>query len=454
MVRVGLSELAQADVDHVIHPVYSPQEHAKYGPVILASGDGALIKDIDGREYIDGMAALWNVNVGHGRAELGEAARKQMSTLAFNSTYGGYSNEPVIKLGEKLSKLLPKNLNAVYFASGGAEANESAFKIARLYWKLKGYENKTIIVSRRKGYHGLTLGSMSATGIPNYHKYFGPLAPDFQQIGPNYCYRCEWGKVYGSCNIDCADALEEVIRREGADRVAAFIGEPVHGAGGVITPVPEYWPKLRVICDKYNVLMIADEVITGFGRTGKWFCIEHWGVQPDMMTMAKGITSGYIQLAGVAISDEMHEFFNQAPEFTFMHGYTYSGHATACAVSLANLAIFERENLVEQARLRAKLLHRELEQIKGKPMVGEVRGFGLMAGIELVKTQATRESFDPAAKIGRQVTDECMANGVIVRAVGGDIVCMSPPLVITEDQIRKMVRVIGDAIETVARRIL
>ncbi|HTD47618.1 MAG TPA: aminotransferase class III-fold pyridoxal phosphate-dependent enzyme, partial [bacterium] len=275
--------LVREDQEHLIHPLHHPQDHQH--PLVMVEGRGAILKDVEGREYIDGLSCLWNVNAGHGRAELAQAAAEQMARLAFVSSYAGMSNIPAVHLAERLVALAYPSTSGVYFTTGGAESNESAFKMARYYWKVRGRPSKVKIISRTHAYHGLTLGAMSATGMAVFHKMFGPLAPEFLQIAAPYAYRWPGG---GDVGIGAADALEQAIRREGPDTVAAFIAEPVQGAGGVIVPPPTYFPRIREICDRHDVLFIADEVITGFGRTGKWFALGHWGVQPDLVTFAKG----------------------------------------------------------------------------------------------------------------------------------------------------------------------
>ena len=286
-----VSGLVQADHAHLIHPQHLAADHQT--PVVYVEGEGAVLRDAEGREYIDGLSQLWNVNAGHGRRELADAAAAQMRRLAFASAYVGFTNEPAVRLAERLLGLAYKNLSGVYFTTAGAESNEAGFKIARYYWKRRGIPTKTKVISRIHGYHGLTMAAMSATGMLAFHKMFAPIAPGFIHILPSYPYRHP-----GSG----AEALEEAILREGPDTVAAFIAEPVIGAGGVIPPTPDYFAKVREICNRYQVLFIADEVITGFGRTGRWFALDHWGVQPDIVTFAKAVTSAYLPLGGAMVS--------------------------------------------------------------------------------------------------------------------------------------------------------
>ena len=416
---------------------------------MFASGAGATLTDAEGREYIDGMASLWNVNVGYGRAELAEAAATQMRSLAFSSAYGGFSTKPAIELASKLAELAPGDLEVTYFASGGAEANDTAYKIARLYWKLRGEPGRVNIVSRIRDYHGLTYGATSATGLANFWKGFEPLAPGFLH-GPApdpYRYSGE-----GSAGEAYVTALEEVVLKAGADTVAAVIAEPVQGAGGVIVPPADYFPLLRRVCDKHGLLLIADEVITGFGRTGRWFAMEHWNVQADLMVFAKGVTSGYLPLSGVMLTREVHDRLKTV-KGPFQHGFTYSGHPTACAVGLRNLQILEDEHLVERAAERGAYLLERLQDLRSHEIVGDVRGLGLVAGIELVRDRSTKELFEASAGAARRVWLAALEEGVIVRPLGGDVLAMSPPFVISNEQIDRMVLVLDRAIARVEKEL-
>jgi putrescine aminotransferase len=388
------ASLLDADRRHLIHPLHHPQDHAQAR--IFVEGHGAMLRTADGTEYIDGLSCLWNVNVGHGRKELADAAAAQMARLAYASAYAGFSNEPAIRLAERIVGLAYSNMEAVYFTTSGAESNESAFKIARYYWKRMGKPNKVKIISRQYGYHGVTLAAMSATNLPGYHKMFGPLVPEFLQVPPPYPYRWPGN---GDAGIEAADAVEAAIEAHGADTIAAVIAEPVMGAGGVIVPPPTYFPRLRQICDRHNVLLIADEVITGFGRTGRWFALGRWNVEPDLVSFAKGVTSGYLPLGGVIVSNRVHKAIEEAPmDEKFMHAATYSGHPVCCAVGLRNIDILEQEGLPERAAVMGKRLLAGLELLRSLPVVGDVRGLGMMCGVELVEEQASRK---PAIGLGR-----------------------------------------------------
>ncbi|MDQ3811006.1 MAG: aspartate aminotransferase family protein [Chloroflexota bacterium] len=449
---VDIARLVEADREHLIHPLYHPADHAR--PMVVVRGEGAEIIDAEGKRYFDALSGLWNVHVGHGRGELAQVAAEQMATLAFNNNYVGFVNVPSTRLAEKLAEIAYPNLNAVYFTTGGAESNESAFKTARFYWKLQGQPRKVKIISRRWGYHGVTMAAASATGLPAYHKMFSPLVPDFiQAVGP-YRFRCELEGEDGPrpctspATHDYAAELEQTLIEQGPESVAAILGEPVQGAGGVIVPPDEYWPRLREIADRHNVLLIADEVITGFGRTGKWFALEHWGVQPDIMSFAKGITSAYLPLGGILVSRQVQDAINQAPaDLKYMHAATYSGHAVCCAVGLANLAIIEREGLVERAaRVGAwfqQLLRQTLEPLA---VVGQVRGIGMMAAVELVDPSASGSAFyDNAVATSARVVDRCLERGVLPRRLNNTI-CLAPPLISTEAQLQRLVETLAESI--------
>src|SRR6201995_828784 len=384
--RVPTSEsLVETYQRHLIHPLHFAKDHA--APKVYVSGSGAMLRTADGREYIDALSSLWNVNAGHGRRELADAAAEQMAKLAYASAYTGLPGVPANSLADRIVGLPYDNMAAAYFTTGGAESNESAFKIARYYWKRMGKPNKVKIISRQYGYHGVTLAAMSATSLPGYHKMFGPLVPEFLQVAPPYPYRWPGN---GDAGIEAADAVEAAIEQQGEDTVAAVICEPVMGAGGVIVPPPTYFPRLRQICDRHNVLLIADEVITGFGRTGRWFALGHWGVQPDLLSFAKGVTSGYQPLGGVVVSKGVHQVIEEAPmDERFMHAATYSGHPACCAVGLRNIDILEREALPERAATMGKKLLTSLETLRSLPIVGEVRGLGMMCGVELVEDQGS-----------------------------------------------------------------
>ena len=438
------------DQAHLMHPLHHPSAYP--ATRVWVKGQGARITDATGREYLDGLAGLWNVNIGHGRRELGEAALHQMSTLAFHSAYAGGTNEPAIRLAERLSGLAYPSINTFFFTSGGAESSESSFKTARFYWKALGKPDKIKVISRHRAYHGLTLAAMSATGLPAFWPMFEPRTPGFSHIDAPDPYRFAHTDTSVSLGVAAANKLEEAILREGPDTVAAFIAEPVQGAGGVIVPPADYFPRIRQICDQYDVLLIADDVITGFGRTGTWFGLQHYGVEPDIMQFAKGITSGYIPLGGIGVSDRLKAVINGVgPAQRWMHAFTYSGHPTCCAVALANLDILQREALVERAaeggrRLLAKL--RTLESLDG---VGHVRGQGLMAAVEVVADRATKAYFPAALGLSQKLMDGMLERGLYTRAVM-DCVCIAPPLMTSDADLDRIVDIVGETIQDVVGR--
>ncbi len=352
------------DRAHLLHPLHHPAAHQN--PRIWVEGRGCDHQGRRGREYIDGLAGLWNVNVGHGRRELADAAAGQMSTLAYASSYAGSTNLRAIELAERMSALAYPSINAFYFTSGGAEATDTSIKTARFYWKALGKPDKVKVISRLRGYHGLTLAAMSATGLPAFWPMFEPRVPGFVHIDAPDPYRFVNDDPAVSLGVAAANQLEAAILREGPDTVAAFIAEPVQGAGGVIIPPPDYFPRIREICDRHEVLFISDEVITGFGRTGRWFGLEHYGVEPDIMQFAKGITSGYVPLGGVGVSDRVREVMESVPpNKRWMHAYTYSGHPTCCAVALRNIKILEDERLVERAAALGARFRKNLDGLAG-----------------------------------------------------------------------------------------
>ncbi|HXD23153.1 MAG TPA: aspartate aminotransferase family protein [Gemmatimonadaceae bacterium] len=435
------------DRAHLLHPLHHPSAYAKAR--VWVSGDGATLTDSTGREYIDGLSGLWNVNVGHGRRELGEAALAQMSTLAFSSAYAGGTNEPAIELADKLSALMYPSINTFFFTSGGAEASETSFKTARFYWKAVGKPGKFKVISRMRAYHGVTLAAMSATGLPAFWPMFEPRTPGFSHIDAPDPYRFAHADSSVSLGVAAANKLEEAILAEGPETVAAFIAEPVQGAGGVIVPPDDYFERVRAICTTYDVLLIADEVITGFGRTGRWFGLERYGVEPDIIQFAKGITSGYIPLGGIGVSDRIGEAINSVPPSRrWMHAFTYSGHPTCCAVALKNIEILEREALIDRAATSGARMLEELRTLESLDGVGNVRGLGMMAAVEVVADKATKQQFPAEIGMAQKLTDALLDRGLYTR-VAMDCICVAPPLVTTDAQIDRIVRIIGETVSAV-----
>ena len=444
------AEIAR-DRAHLIHSLHDGalRDHAH----VWTAGHGAILVDRDGKEYLDALAGLWNVLVGHGRRELAAAAAKQMSTLAYASSYAGSTNRPAIELAERLAAICYPGIRRFFFTSGGAEANESAFKTARFYWKLAGKQDKTKIISRTHAYHGTTMAAMSATGLNAYWPMFEPRVPGFLHIESPYPYRFI-GKKSSPADArtpgqQAADLLEEAILREGADTVAAFIGEPVQGAGGVIVPPNDYWPRIRQICDRHQVLLITDEVITGFGRTGQPFGLTHYGVGPDIVTLAKGLTSGYFPMGAMGVNERIGVAIDSAAgPTTWMHAFTYSSHPVGCAVALANLDLIEREGLIERGAKMGARLQRGLRTLASHRHVGEVRGQGTLAAVELVADKATKAEFPAEQQVGSRVHQAAQERGMFTR-LRGDVFNFAPCYMTDDNQIDRMVNILGEAIEAV-----
>ncbi|MGA8043313.1 MAG: aspartate aminotransferase family protein [Terracidiphilus sp.] len=450
-------DLTDKDQKHQIHSLHHPTDVAEQ--LVITGGKGIEIQDAEGHTYIDGLSSLWNVNVGYGRMELAEAAAAQMRSLAYYSGYAGTTTIPSIQLAERLMQLAP-GMAAVFFASGGAEANEAALKTARFYWKALGKSGKLKVIARQYAYHGATMQTMSATGIPAYWKMFEPRIPGFIHIQTCYPYRFQGARPGETVGQAAARELEEAILREGPDTIAAFIGEPIHGAGGVIYPTDDYWPLVRAVCDKYDVLLIADEIVTAFGRTGRWFGMEHWGLTPDICSFAKGVTSGYLPLGGILMTRKVREAIESvAPADRWMHGYTNSGQPTCCAVALENIRILEGEGLLENSARMGRLLWNSLQEKFGNhPHVGDIRGGkGLLAALEFVQDRETRENFAPAAKVGLRIKAELKNLGILTRMRGsegphpaaGDQILYAPPLCITESDVQRMVESLRQSVQAV-----
>lgn len=436
--------LKSLDVAHHLHPVTNLKQHAANGPLVMVRGEGSRLWDVDGKEYIDAFAGLWNVNVGHGRKVLAEAASAQIQELAFAPTFFGIATPPPILLAAQLAELYPGAVNHFQFTSGGAESNETALKIARYYWALNGQPGKIKILSRMMAYHGIAMGALSATGIPAYWTNFGPRPEGFIHLSAPYAYRNADGLDDEGFIQKLVDELEETIAREGADTIAAMIGEPVQGAGGVVVPPDRYWSAVAEVLKKHDILLIADEVITGFGRTGTMFGAEQYGFEPDIVSIAKGITSGYIPLGAVGVSDTIYTTMIE-PDTMFMHGFTYSGHPVACAVALENIKLIQNERLPDNAGEIGGYLLARLEELLGHQNVGNVRGKGLMMLVEVVKDKESKESFTAADGIGGKLTAATRQRGIIVRASDTGI-AISPPLILTREEADTIAAAIQDSV--------
>jgi len=446
MTTVEQAVLVSRDAAHLVHPLHNPSAHS--GARVWVGGEGAYLVDADGNRFIDCLSGLWNNTAGNGRTELADAAARQMRQMGFASGYIGSSNPRAIELAERLAAITYPDINHFYLTSGGGEATDSNIKLARYYWKLKGKPEKTKVISRIWGYHGVTFAGMCATGIAPYWEMFKPLIPGFVHIPSPYPYLYEAPAGAASQGIAAADELEKKILEEGPDTVALFIAEPVQGAGGVLVPQDDYFPRIREICDKYEVLLVSDEVITGFGRTGRMFGLEHWGVKPDLIQFAKAITSGYFPLGGIGISDEIASVMNESGS-PWMHAYTYSSHPVGCAVALAMLDIIEQEDFVGQAKEKGKrLLVKLKEALADHPNVGDVRGLGLMCGVEFVKDKPSKTMFEASEAIGPKIHAATVERGMFSR-VRGDAYCIAPPIVTDEDTLDRIPQILAEAVNSV-----
>jgi len=430
----------------MVHPLHNVAGHT-HGKVWV-KGDGSYLIDADGNKYIDGLSCLWNVSAGHGRQELADAAFKQMNEMAFCSSYTGGSNRPAIELSERLAQITYPNINRFYFTSGGGESTDSNFKLARYYWKVKGKPEKTKVIGRKWGYHGVTFAAMCATGIEGYWKNFGPLLPGFSHIPSPDPYHYPMPEDGSSQGVAAANELEKEILKQGPETVAMFIAEPIQGAGGVIPPQDDYFKRVREICDKYEVLLVSDEVITGFGRTGKMFGLEHYGIVPDLIQYAKSITSGALPLGGIGISDEIYQTMIDA-DGPWMHAATYSGHPTACAVGIATLDIIDKENFVDQAASKGDIMLKNFHEAVGDHgHVGNVRGKGMMIGIEVVEDKGAKSWYDKSFGLGGKLTKAMMERGLFTR-VRSEVICIAPPITTSQEVLDEMVDIVKHSINDV-----
>ncbi|MFO1802983.1 putrescine--pyruvate aminotransferase [Pseudomonas aeruginosa] len=437
--------------DHHLPPFTDYKQLNEKGARIITKAEGVYIWDSEGNKILDAMAGLWCVNVGYGREELVQAATRQMRELPFYNLFFQTAHPPVVELAKAIADVAPEGMNHVFFTGSGSEANDTVLRMVRHYWATKGQPQKKVVIGRWNGYHGSTVAGVSLGGMKALHEQGDFPIPGIVHIAQPYWYGEGGDMSPDEFGAWAAEQLEKKILEVGEENVAAFIAEPIQGAGGVIVPPDTYWPKIREILAKYDILFIADEVICGFGRTGEWFGSQYYGNAPDLMPIAKGLTSGYIPMGGVVVRDEIVEVLNQGGEF--YHGFTYSGHPVAAAVALENIRILREEKIIEKVKAEtAPYLQKRWQELADHPLVGEARGVGMVAALELVKNKKTRERFTDKG-VGMLCREHCFRNGLIMRAVG-DTMIISPPLVIDPSQIDELITLARKCLDQTAAAVL
>ena len=432
------------DTAHHLHPFTDYKSLAEEGSNIIVKADGAYLTNTDDKQFLDAMSGLWCVNVGYGRKSLAEVAYKQMQELPYYNSFFKTATAPSIELAQQLAEIAPNDLNHAFFSSSGSEANDTVVRMVRRYWDLKGKPNKKTFISREYAYHGSTMTGVSLGGMTAMHAQ-GGMMPGFDHVMPPYWYKYGGDMTPEEFGIFTANKIEEKINEIGPENIAAFIGEPIQGAGGVIIPPDSYWPRVQEICNQYDILLVVDEVICGFGRTGQWFGSDTYNIKPDIITMAKGISSGYIPLSGIMVGNRVTEtLVDEGGEF--YHGYTYSGHPVACAVAIENLKIIREENLIESSQKTSLYLEERMKEIADHPLVGEVRMKSFIGAVELVKDKDKREMFEETGVTGGICRDYCIQQGLIMRAVrDGMIFC--PPLIFNNNHIDELVEKLKKALD-------
>ena len=428
----------QSDVRHHLHPYTQLRDHERDGPLVIVRGEGVQVFDEHGKAYIEGMAGLWCASLGFSEQRLADAAFRQMSTLPYYHSFSGKVPGPVTELVEAMIKWAPVPMARVLFANSGSESNDTAFKLVRYYNNAKGRPLKKKIIARNKGYHGVTAAAASMSGLASMHQNFDLPLPGIVRVSCPHFYQFSLpGETEAQFVDRLAQELEDTILREGPDTVAAFIAEPVQGAGGVIIPPAGYFAKVQAILKKYDILFLVDEVITGFGRLGQAFGTQVFDLKPDMITVAKMLTSAYVPMSALYLTDEIYQTIADASASigVFGHGYTYSGHPLACAVALETLRIYEADQVLAHVQKVSPRLQQGLQQFKDHPLVGAVRGLGLIGAIELAADPAERKPFDPKRGVGAYLVSRAQAHGLILRVLMGDVIAFSPPLIITESEI-------------------
>lgn len=452
--------LFEQDRAHFMHPSTHAHDHASgvLPGKIITGASGVHIRDHQGREYLDAFAGLYCVNIGYGRTEVAEAIYKQAKELAYYHTYVGHSSEAIIELSSRITDWAPAGMKKVYYGLSGSDANETQIKLVRYYNNVLGRPAKKKIISRQRGYHGSGIMTGSLTGLASFHQHFDLPAADIKHAACPHFYKAPAGMDEATFVRHCADDLERLILAEGPDTVAAFIGEPVMGTGGIIVPPMDYWQAIQAVLDKYDILLIADEVVCAFGRLGDKTGSQRYGMKPDLMTTAKGLTSAYAPLSAVIVGERVWNVIDEASsrDGAMGHGWTYSGHPICAAAALANLDILERENLTTNAGDVGAYLNQQLRQtFEGHPLVGEVRGDGMLAALEFMADKDARTPFDPALKVGPKISAACLERGMIARAMPhGDILGFAPPLVLTHSQADEIVNIAKAAVDAVANDVL
>jgi len=447
-------EQLKQDALRFIIPHFASNEELAKGPKIFTRGEGCYLYDLEGKRYLDTFASLLTTICGHQRPEVAEAIRQQMEQLEFFPNYVDTFTLPLIELARKLAEIMPGDLAVSFFVNSGSEANETAIKMARQFHRERGEPGRWKVVARRNSYHATTLGGTSATGLAWFREFFEPLIPGHIFAPPASCHNCELDREPETCGLACLEAMEKLIAWEGPESISAVIMDPIPGSNtGYPLPPPGYLQGVRELCDKHGILLIFDEVQTGFGKTGKWFACEHWDVVPDIMTIGKGFSGGYTPLAATVTTPKVAEQFRKGPGSEFRSGGTFGGHTIACAATLANIRFIEENNLVERAAKLGEYLRTELGKLYDElPIVGGVRGIGLLWAIELLADRKTRKKFDPDLRVGSRVRDYCWENGMILRN-NGDILVIAPALVISQEDVDFMLRLMREAIEKVMANI-
>ncbi|HVL57878.1 MAG TPA: aspartate aminotransferase family protein [Burkholderiaceae bacterium] len=451
---MSLTPLAERDVRFHLHPYTQLRQHERDGPLVIVRGDGMRVIDEQGNAYLEGIAGLWCASLGFSERRLADAAERQMRTLPYYHSFSGRVSSPVAELAERLIALAPAPMARVLFANSGSESNDTAFKLVRYYNNALGRPNKKKIIGRVRGYHGVTAAAASMSGLPMMHHGFDLPLPGIVHVGcPHHYQYARDGETPEQFAARLADELEQTILTEGPDTVAAFIAEPVQAAGGVIVPPPGYWERIQQVLRRHDVLLIADEVVCGFGRLGHRFGCDAFGIKPDLITVAKMLTSAYMPLSALYVSAPVYEAIADASAQAgmFWHGYTYSGHPVACAVALETLRIYDEDRILERVQRVGPRLQQGLREFATHPLVADVRGLGLIAGVELARDPAARTPFDPKRGVGAYLMRRALAHGLIVRALAGDIIAFAPPLIASESDVDEIVERFGRALDDTRR---